>query len=78
MYKPLLYKNRIAISIFIFASLLFLIHTIKPSIVYDNDGSFLQLGVGYSNKTIFPIWLVCVILALLSYIAVMTVINYVV
>jgi hypothetical protein len=72
MDKSLLYKNRIAISIFIFASLLFLIHTFKPSIIYDDDGSFLQLGVGYTNKTIFPIWLISIALALLCYIGVMT------
>jgi hypothetical protein len=69
--KATMYKNRITISITIFIALLLLIHYIKPNMIYNKDGSFMEFGVGYSNKTIFPIWLVIIILALLCYMAVM-------
>jgi hypothetical protein len=69
--KSTLYKNRISVSITLFIAILFLIHYFKPNFIYNNDGSFMQLGVGYSNKTIFPIWLIVIIVALLSYISVM-------
>jgi hypothetical protein len=52
-----------------------IIHSAKPSIIYDNDGSFLSLGIGYTNKTIFPIWVVTIILAILTYVGVMFFIN---
>jgi len=69
--KSILYKNRILISITIFISILFIIHYIKPESIYNIDGTFMQLGVGYNNKTIFPIWVIVIILALFSYVSVM-------
>ena len=69
--KTILYKNRIITSIFLFFIILLIIHYFKPNFIYNNDGSFMNLGVGYSNKTIFPIWFIVIILALISYICVM-------
>jgi hypothetical protein len=69
--KTILYKNRITISITLFIFILFTIHYFKPNFIYNNDGSFTQFGIGYDNKTIFPIWLIIIILSLLCYISVM-------
>ena len=69
--KAILYKNRLLISITIFILLLLFINWIKPNFVYNNDGTFIQLGIGYTNRTIFPIWLVVILLALFVYISVM-------
>lgn len=69
--KNVLYKNRIFICIIIFIFIFFIIHYIKPNFIYNNDGSFMQLGLGYTNKTIFPIWIISILLALLTYIGVM-------
>ncbi len=40
----------------------------KPSFIYENDGSFRQFGLGYKKKTVIPIWLITIILAILSYV----------
>ena len=65
----------------LFAILLFLIifgfiQVMKPSFLYNTDGSIREFGVGYKNKTIMPIWLVSIILGILCYIAVLAYVAY--
>ena len=65
----------------LFAIILFLImfgsiQMIKPSCLYNNDGSIREFGVGYRNKTIMPIWLLSLILGILSYLFVMYYVAY--
>jgi hypothetical protein len=47
-----------------------LIQYANPSFLYNEDGSLREFGVGYSSKTILPIWIVAIIIAILSYLAV--------
>ena len=48
-----------------------MVHYIKPAFLYTKEGGFREFGVGYKNKTVIPIWLISIILAILSYVAVM-------
>ena len=57
----------IILFIFIFGS----IQLIKPTCLYNRDGSIREFGIGYRNKTILPIWLLSLVLGILSYLAVM-------
>jgi hypothetical protein len=57
-------------SIIIFLSIFGLIQILKPSFLFNRDGSLRQFGVGYKNKTILPMWLFAIILGILSYISV--------
>jgi len=43
----------------------------KPGFFYNQDGSMKQFGVGYKNKTIFPMWLFAIVLGILSYLFVL-------
>jgi len=63
-------KNKASIAILLFVILLGIVHTLKPSLIYHKDGSFRTFGVGYKNKTVVPIWLVSICLAILCYLAV--------
>ena len=63
-------RNKVNAAILLFLILFFIYHSIKPSITYGNKGEFRPFGVGYKNKTVVPMWLVAIILAILSYIAV--------
>ena len=47
-----------------------LLHFMKPAAVFDEYGKYRQFGLGYKKFTVFPIWLVTIILAILSYLAV--------
>lgn len=68
--KLLVRKNRLQFAIVLFLIIFTFIHIQKPSLLYENDGSFRQFGVGYRKKTVVPIWLISIIVALLSYVMV--------
>lgn len=54
--------------IVIYVGLYLIINQIKPEIIFNTDEDNLrQFGVGYKEKTIFPLWLVSIILAIFSY-----------
>jgi hypothetical protein len=42
------------------------IYQIKPSFMFHKDGEFKQFGVG-KDKTIYPFWLVTLIIGILIY-----------
>ena len=60
-------KNIPLFSLSLFLVLFLIIVSIKPSLIYNKDGSFKNFGIGYKNKTIFPIWLVVILTAIFSY-----------
>jgi hypothetical protein len=43
----------------------------KPAFIYNEDGTFKDFGVGYKKKTVLPIWLIVIFLAVISYLAVL-------
>ncbi len=62
-----MYKNDVLISITIFAILFGFIFWTKPLFLFKSDGSIREFGIGYRNKTIFPIWLCSLVLGILTY-----------
>jgi hypothetical protein len=68
--KLLVRHNRLQFAIILFLILFTMIHNYKPSLIYELDGSFRKFGVGYKNNTVVPIWLISIICAILSYVAV--------
>lgn len=64
--------HKLNIAVLLFLILFSIIHfALKPSLLYNPDGSFRQFGVGYRNKTVIPIWIIAIILAIFSYLAVL-------
>lgn len=64
-----------------FAVLLFLIlfgsfHLWKPAFAYQENGAYRPFGIGYKHKTVIPIWVVAIILAIFSYMLVLMAILY--
>jgi len=76
MYINFVRKNTVLVSILFFLTIFMFIYTIKPAFFFNNDGSIREFGIGYKNKTIFPIWLFSVILGILSYIIVLFYLCY--
>jgi len=68
--QRILQIHKVSFSILVFVIFLLIIHITKPAIIYNKDGSFKQFGIGYMNKTVVPIWLVCIILGIFSYLVV--------
>ena len=68
--------NKLNIAIFIFIILFTIVHISKPVFIYNNDGGFRPFGVGYKHKTVIPIWLAAIILAIMSYLFVLYLIMF--
>jgi len=64
------------VAVFIFLILFGLINAFRPSVIYNKDLSFRRFGIGYKNKTVIPIWLFSIILAILVYVAVTYLFEY--
>ena len=68
--KQFVRYNKISIAILMFLVIFSIIHYLKPGLLYTKDGGFREFGVGYRNKTVIPIWLVSIVLAILCYFSV--------
>ncbi len=56
-----------ASAIVLFSVIFVLVQVIKPSFLYNQDGSLRAFGIGTKNKTVVPMWLVAIILGIMSY-----------
>jgi uncharacterized membrane protein YidH (DUF202 family) len=68
-------KHTLSVSIFLFIIIFGIIQMLKPTCFYNKDGSIREFGIGYRNKTIFPIWLLSLTLGILCYLALLYYIN---
>jgi hypothetical protein len=53
-----------------------LILKLKPGFLYNHDGTLRTFGVGYKNKTVIPVWLLAIALAILSYLGILYYLIY--
>jgi len=67
MFKKMVQQNLPLFSIALFLIAYMYIVIVKPSYIYNLDGSLKEFGVGYSKKTIIPLWLVAIFIGVLSY-----------
>ena len=63
--------HKINFAILIFLSIFTLIHMYKPALMYNEDGGFRPFGIGYRHKTVVPIWIASIVIAIFSYLAVL-------
>jgi hypothetical protein len=63
-------QHKLSMAITLFLCLMILIHITKPAFIYDDKGRFRSFGLGYRNFTVFPIWLVSIVLAIIAYLAI--------
>jgi hypothetical protein len=63
--------HKINFAIIIFVAMLSIIHIYKPVMMYNEEGGFRPFGIGYKHKTVIPIWVASIILAIFSYLAVL-------
>lgn len=70
MYHNFIRNNVTLVSIILFIAVFGIIQMIKPAFLYNIDGSIRDFGIGYKNKTIFPIWLLSIVLGIICYLAV--------
>lgn len=63
--------HKTSVAIVVFVILFSLFHYVKPGFAYGNDGEFRPFGVGYRNKTVIPVWIVAIVLAIFVYLGVL-------
>ena len=71
MHTQMIRRNAASISIALFAIIYFLLSTYKPGFIFSKEGNLREFGVGQTNKTILPLWLVSLLLGILSYFVIM-------
>ena len=76
MYRRYVRENSTLVAIILFVIIFGTIQLMKPTCLYNRDGSIREFGVGYRNKTIFPIWLLSLSLGILCYLFVMYYVAY--
>lgn len=76
MLKTFARNNKTLVSIIMFLLIFNIVQILKPSFLYNNDGSLREFGVGYKNKTILPLWLFSIILGILTYVSVLYYLTY--
>jgi len=65
--KQIIRINKLSVSILLFLIIITIIHIVKPNFIYTDEGGFREFGVGYRNKTVIPIWIISILLAILIY-----------
>ncbi len=67
MNRIFLRNNISTISILLFFVIYSIILYLKPGFLYNKDGSLRQFGLNNNKKTIVPIWLLVILIAIISY-----------
>ena len=63
------FDNNIKLSLILYVIICFAIYYIKPPFIFDNQGNFKQFGLT-RDKTIYPFWLVGLIIGIVIYLLV--------
>ena len=74
--KGFVIKNKLTVSILLSLIIFLTIHMHRPALFYNEEGSFRPFGVGYRHKTVIPIWLFSIFIAILSYMSVLYYLAY--
>ena len=64
-------KNITSCSIIIFLAVYLIINHLRPNFLYTKEGNLRAFGLGYKNKTVIPLWLIAIVVAILSYVGVL-------
>ena len=76
MLRQFVITNINLVSIIVFLLLFAIIMVTKPNVMFDKNGKPREFGIGYKNKTILPLWLTVIILAIVSYLIILCYINF--
>jgi hypothetical protein len=68
--RTIIRNNLAGTAILLYVIVFMLVQYATPSFLYNDDGSLREFGIGYSSKTVLPIWIVAIVLGILSYLAV--------
>ena len=59
--------NELTLALSIFFLAFAIIHTWKPILVYDDDGHIRHFGIASSKRTVVPLFVVAILLAIFAF-----------
>ena len=65
--RDFIQKYRMLTTFILFLTFFSLIMIIKPPFVFNRDGSFKDFGLGYTNRSVLPIWVISIVFAIMAY-----------
>lgn len=71
MYKNFIRKNNISATILLFLALFIVFIYFKPAFLFNKTGGLRHFGLGKTNSTIVPIWLLVILISIICYVAVL-------
>lgn len=69
-------KHLVSFATLLFVGMYILILKMRPGFLYNADGTLRTFGVGYKHKTVIPVWLMAIGLAIISYLAILYYLVY--
>ena len=69
--RKFILRNKLYVAIILFLISFWIFHMIKPGFAYQDKGAFRPFGLGYLHKTVIPVWMIAILLAIFSYLLVM-------
>ena len=76
MSKIFIRQNIHYLSIILYFIIFSILVTSKPAIIFNEDGSIKQFGIGYQNKSVIPMWLTVILVSIFSYLIIFYLITH--
>ena len=76
MIRTIVRNNKSSFAIILFVMFFVIFQLSEPSFLYDNNGALRQFGLGMKNKTILPVWLLSIFLAIISYLLILYYLSF--
>ena len=70
MNRLFIRKHKLTLSIVVFIMMYGILNIMKPSIIYNKDGSLREFGINQKSKTVLPMWAFVICLSVVSYLSV--------
>ena len=67
MNRKFVRRNITTIAILIYLAIFFFTVNLRPTFLFNDDGTLRDFGLGFRKKTVIPAWLLAISLAITSY-----------
>jgi hypothetical protein len=74
--KSYIKRNLVMFSLIIFVISYVTLNMAKPTFLYNDNKTLRDFGIGYRKKTVLPLWIISIVLAILSYFSILYYVTY--
>ena len=64
-------RNIVMFSLVVFSITYIILNLVKPNFLYNDNKTLREFGGGYRKKTVLPLWLISIVLAIFSYFSIL-------